>query len=525
MNAQFFYEMGRLRTGWANIPLNDVLNVGFYFSTKNKDAFILKGDGTAQYDFSTVKNRDYTDGGSTPFSSTNISYSSAFTGDLKAGFKGGLKDVYSIFLGWSHNGVTGAKINRWNIQDIETFFGQFPNLYSIMIDIYAYQNYTFATLKGDFAKIPDSVERVIIMNNETDNAAVNTTLNLSNFSISSKLKHFDFTAGNNQPGSTMKLNGDLAKLPVGVDFFKFLKVASGSSITYTAGKVWASSFDTLSIPLPLSHTELDNLLIDMDNSITTKIGAGIIYLLGYRTSTSDAAVASLQSKGFTVNIQKYSITPQKILDLDFQNNFTDTSSSALTMVAGGTSNQPTFALSGRKAGEYCAVFNGSQSIKTTTNLPVNSDKVTIAFWIKTIQTSPNNTMLVELSANSDAGNAFYVSINHGTSPNKLTLSDHISDWNYGRSIDSVNTGNWIHVVATIDRALDQTTQNKIYINGVLGYVAQGTPNNNGNFVNNILYIGQRGGSSLGFNGSLTLLKIYNYPFTPTEVTNLYNSEV
>ena len=69
-----------------------------------------------------------------------------------------------------------------------------------------------------------------------------------------------------------------------------------------------------------------------------------------------------------------------ILDLDFQNNFIDKSPSALTMVQG--QGLPTFGLSGRKAGEYCAVFNGSQSIKTTTNLPINSDKITIAFWMK-----------------------------------------------------------------------------------------------------------------------------------------------
>ena len=207
-----------------------------------------------------------------------------------------------------------------------------------------------------------------------------------------------------------------------------------------------------------------------------------------------------------------------ILDLPFQNSFVDATGKN-TMVAGNGNNLPTFTF---ENGEYAATFNGSQSLKTNDNFNINSDKVSISFWMKSTQTSPINTMFVELSANSDTNNAFYVSQNHGTSPGKLTLSDYISDWNYGRSVNSVNTGNWIHVVATIDRALDQTTQNKIYINGVLGYVAQGTPNNNGNFVNNILFIGQRGGSSLGYIGQMKFLKIFNYPLSQTEITNLYN---
>lgn len=74
-----------------------------------------------------------------------------------------------------------------------------------------------------------------------------------------------------------------------------------------------------------------------------------------------------------------------ILDLDFQNNFIDKSPSALTMVQG--QGLPTFELSGRKTGEYCAKFNGSQSIKTTVNLPLNSDKVCVKFWMKTSQTT------------------------------------------------------------------------------------------------------------------------------------------
>ena len=69
-----------------------------------------------------------------------------------------------------------------------------------------------------------------------------------------------------------------------------------------------------------------------------------------------------------------------ILDLPLQNNFTDTTG-INTMIAGGASNLPTFTLEG---GEYAATFNGSQSLKTNANFNLNSDKVSISFWISNI---------------------------------------------------------------------------------------------------------------------------------------------
>ena len=213
-----------------------------------------------------------------------------------------------------------------------------------------------------------------------------------------------------------------------------------------------------------------------------------------------------------------------ILDLPLQNNFTDYSASGISMVAGGTSNQPTFKLSGRKAGEYCAVFNGSQSIKTTTNLPINLDKVTIAFWMKTTQTALG--MVIELSPNFDSNNAFGILLNYISVANKLAISDHNGGYNIGRSAIDINNGNWVQAIITIDRNLG-VSQNKVYINGVLSYTQDATykADLSGNFVNNIIFIGQRAGSSLGFNGSLTKLKIYNYPFTAGEVSTLHNSEL
>lgn len=527
-NPVQFFEAGKARSGTALIPFFDSTSVAFAISTRNGNTVVDWGDGSSS-NVAPVKMRDYADG-SAFYYSFGKSFSSARNGSVSVKFLHGLKDVYSIYLGDFHYTNQQSKLN---ILDIETFFKQFPNLFSLCIQEYAYQTTSrMSVIKGDLAKLPNSVERVLINQAEILNAATDFTLNFSSYTNLSNLKSFRFkdTVATTAQ-STIKVIGDVGKIPTSCQFFYLQKASAGSSITYTAGKVWASSFDTLSIPLSLTTAELDALLADMDGSIITKTGAGVISVLGYRSSASDAFVASLQSKGFTVNVTRNplninSYSDSALLRLDFQNNFDVYSNSGLNIVAGGTFIPPTFALSGRKAGEYCAVFNGSQSIKTTTNLPINSDKVTIAFWMKTTQTG--TAVMTELSTNFNSNNAFGVFINDALA-NRVEISDRTTSpagINVGNSAVNINNGNWFHVVLTIDRNLG-VTQNQIYINGSLSYAqhASYVANLVGNFVNNILFIGQRAGSSLGFNGSLTKLKIYNYPFTAGEVSNLYNSEL
>jgi hypothetical protein len=283
----------------------------------------------------------------------------------------------------------------------------------------------------------------------------------------------------------------------------------------------------------LSADDKEKVLTIADNIETAfKTGGGVISVLGYRSSASDAFVASLQSKGFTVNVTRNplninSYSDSALLRLDFQNNFDVYSNSGLNIVAYGTSNQPTFALSGRKAGEYCAVFNGSQSIKTTTNLPINSDKVTIAFWMKTTQTSTGAVMELSPVWSTAGTNAFTVFVN-GATVNKLYAGEQTTNTvrNVRQSTADVNDNTWRHIAVVIDRANPTATKITLYINGVsAGTTATTNGSTAGNFLNNTFFIGQRAGSSLGFNGSLTKLKLYNYPLTAGEVSTLYNSEV
>ena len=206
-----------------------------------------------------------------------------------------------------------------------------------------------------------------------------------------------------------------------------------------------------------------------------------------------------------------------ILDLPLQNSFTDTTG-INTMIAGGTSNLPTFTLEG---GEYAASFNGSQSLKTNANFNLNSDKVSISFWIKTSQTA--GAIITESSTNTNNNNAFGVYINDLLA-NRIEIVDNQYGLNIGNSATNINNNTWRHIVLIIDRSKVGNQQNKIYVDGVLSYVQNTTyqKDTSGNFGIYQLFIGQRGGNSLGFNGQMKFLKIFNYPLSTTEITNLYN---
>ena len=212
-----------------------------------------------------------------------------------------------------------------------------------------------------------------------------------------------------------------------------------------------------------------------------------------------------------------------ILDLPFQNSFVDATGKN-TMIAGGTSNLPTFTLEG---GEYAATFNGSQSLKTNANFNINSDKVSISFWIKTSQTVAG--IFAELSSSwfSSGVNAFDVAVN-GETTNKLYIGEQTTDTvrNVRQSTANVNDNTWKHIVVVINRANSTATKITLYINGVsAGTTATTNGSTTGNFVNNILFIGQRGGTTRGFNGQIKFLKIFNYPLSTTEITNLYNKTI
>jgi len=104
------------------------------------------------------------------------------------------------------------------------------------------------------------------------------------------------------PNLTYLLITALADAPSGLTY---LNITGSNTISdYTSGHVWASSITYLEC-LPaagygLSSTEVDNLLIDLDDS---GMSSGTIDISGNnaaRTSASDSAVTSLEAEGVTV---------------------------------------------------------------------------------------------------------------------------------------------------------------------------------------------------------------------------------
>lgn len=505
-NPVQFFEAGKARSGTALIPIKNASTFAFYVSTRVGDYIVDKGDGSPPYLNVTLfpsKNIDFTSNFPTDnesiYTGGSLSYSLAFTGNVSLKFPHGLRDVYSLA-----NNKPGNQGSKLNITDVETFFKQFPNLYSFYFNEFG----STAIIKGDLSRFPNSVERLYFNFTQVVNASIDLFLNLSNYDPASKLKYFNVF----RTDSPLKILGDLGKTPSTLQFLNIQDVHAGSIITYTAGKVWASSFDTLYLPIPLGVFENDNLLNDLKNSVTTAIGGKVIYLgSGYRTSASDSAVTYLTGLGFTISgVTKLAFTPAKILDLPLQNNFTDYSASGISMVAGNANGFPSFVSDG--SGGYALDFNGTKSIKTAINLPINtSDKVTIKFKIKTNQTTTG--AVVELSPNFGLNNGFGVFINDLLA-NKIELLDatNSSNQNYVSSPTTINDNVWHSVKMVIDRALG-IDQNKIYIDGVLSFTkyAPFYKDLNGNYGSYTLFIGQRNGSSLGLIAQLKELEIYNYP--------------
>ena len=502
---------GKHYTGIVKVPFMNCNRFRMNFSTRNNNIIIKGLDGVIT-NYTTKKNRDFTvDANGTVF---QITTSTTYTGDLEITTLGGNSDVYSIGYSWANS----AGNDRFNIQDLGLFYEQFPNLYSIYYEIHAYNDaLRQPTLKGNLIKFGNSVRRCRIKVLDILNRTSNAFVNLNEINSNSQLEWFYHNSV-----YAVNYSGDLANLPQNIYYF-VAGALNTSTLTYTAGRVWSSSFDTLNLGnAKLSETDTDNLFIDLNNSITTAIGSKIINLANcYRSATSDSAVAGLQAKGFTILILGKTANPNsKILDLPLQNSFTDVSDQAMSIIAGNANGLPSF-VAGPKGTDYAVNFDGTKSLKTALNLAINtSDKVSISFWMKTTQTA--NGGLLETSADAYVNNAIKSTINEFAA-NKIAILDHnTTGFNIGSSTTTINNGNWHHVVMIIDRSLG-VTQNSIYVNKVLGFTQRSDfkVDNSGNFADAILTIGQTA-RNIGFTGQLAYLKIFNYPLSQTEIDNFYN---
>ena len=275
----------------ANWAINTSLGTtwrSLSFSTRSGNLIVNWGDGLSN-SYTVVKNLDCTTISNASMGGTEISHTySSFVGNALLNFSNGINDVYSINIG-NGNFLLGS--------DWSTFINQFTNLYSINIDT----PHNVCYINGDASQIPNSVEKFYIRDFRNSGSFY---MNVSNFSNLSQLKEFKSIDGLYGVHNTFNnIYGDLSKLPPLIQIFT-LRDNLDNTFTYTSGRTWASSFDTLNLGnAKLSITDTDNLLIDMANSITTAIGSKVINLANcIRSSVSDTAVAYLRSLGFTITV-------------------------------------------------------------------------------------------------------------------------------------------------------------------------------------------------------------------------------
>ena len=209
------------------------------------------------------------------------------------------------------------------------------------------------------------------------------------------------------------------------------------------------------------------------------------------------------------------------LSYNFNGNLNDSSGNGRNATANGTI---TYGV-GRKGVAGTAIQFGSGNIMTPT-LPVSS-VWSISFWFKTNSTSLVQVMF-ELSSNFNNTNGLLVDLND-TSPILGKLMAGISSSsskNLKNTNNTLNDGLWKHIVIILDKNQPVQNEIKIYINNLLSATSTYLGDNSemsGNFISDKIYIGGRGLTYVyPYLGLIDDFKLYNYPLTQTEITNLYN---
>lgn len=286
----------------ATVETLDVGTVHLLFSTRRGIWKADWGDGTENNGGWAGSSRDFT--AVAVGSPTSHTYSPVSEQTINLWFKNGVKDVFSIAL-WSAT----TFLNKLKITDFGTFINQFPNLYSIYIHQYKTPAGTAEDekmlLNGFLNEVPDSVERIRVDSIIIKETIDKLRINFSKFSATSRLKWLRRYEGGY---GGLIVYGDLAKLPTDINYFYLGLGIHNRGITYTAGRVWAEEFDSFFLHCDLlleSSDYTDNILIDLDNSVQTATGDKLIAISSVRTSASDSAVLSLQSKGFSVDTSEF----------------------------------------------------------------------------------------------------------------------------------------------------------------------------------------------------------------------------
>ena len=172
---------------------------------------------------------------------------------------------------------------------------------------------TNTQVSGDIANLKNLTALTILVLSNTQvsgdianlkNLTALTTLKLSNTQVSGDIANIYFVfSGNTKEmdiGYCNNLSGDLASVPDNILFFNNYR--GNSKFTWKKGSTRTNVLACTNI-----HCDkIDDMLNDMANMTASFIDDEVykktIQLIGPRTSASDAAVQTLQSKGYTVSV-------------------------------------------------------------------------------------------------------------------------------------------------------------------------------------------------------------------------------
>lgn len=281
----------------------EIIEIDFYnaqflifdIATKTKGINIVTSEGTYSYLSNISPNKNYALG--EVGSGINIDLLSVKSSEtVKLIPISGAKDIHAI------NFITPLSINGNNyiIPDWYDWLNKFPMLNNLRFFLPRQTTTTnLPIITGNLIKIPKQLKYISYFRIYVNNIN-NFFTDFDDINPDNELKYFKIDLAVSQ---TPNVFGDLKNLPATLEYFKVVNFGAGSIIDYTGvGKVFNSTIDTFYFNRAIATAKLDQLLIDLANSVTNAIGDKIIYLRGTRSSASDSAVSYLEGLGFTVTI-------------------------------------------------------------------------------------------------------------------------------------------------------------------------------------------------------------------------------
>ncbi|GAA4777184.1 MULTISPECIES: LamG-like jellyroll fold domain-containing protein [Flavobacterium] len=246
----------------------------------------------------------------------------------------------------------------------------------------------------------------------------------------------------------------------------------------------------------------------INNSNIFKLGIGVAGELSF-----DGAIDDLKIFGYALtdtqisNLYNYNSLENNSLayQFNFDNNYQDTTG---TKSFGSVGN---FEADRNGVANKALRLNNLGTFTNLNGIPVGNASRSVSIWFKMYGFNSDNFLFSYGSSTSNQSYGFSLTsnqINNYAWANDLTHTT------------SIPLNTWKHLVVTFDSATDVAS---IYLNGVLITSAVKSAWNTSNDVN--FYLGASPNSGDFFNGAVDDLKIYNYPLTQTEITNLYNNNV